>query len=399
MDGSLDLPGLDTSKPTISSAVMKTHFGAFIIPVILFFACSPKQRDLSNAYIDSFSEESDADFFREVFSDIRAIPMDLADHLLGSNAFLRFEKADDGFLLTDRQAGSIYLLDGDGSLLTHISKIGRGPGEYNEIQHAVYKNHSIIVLADGSHVIEYSESGDLVKEAVFEEWFADLAPLEENGYALFEYRDCGENEVEDRIIITDSAFVKKRSFLPLEYQLFNYGALTFGVVGENGRYLCVQQSCPVIYKCDRDTVITTYTFDLHKKEFPAKMLEADDYETILEVLMGTPDMYGIASAFENRDYLLLALSHLVDGDESRIGHWLINKKDLESRIEYQDLKGPLFEFFGPPQLLTADNEVVYVCEASLYDTVMDLIPGLSDVANVFQEGSPDNVLLFCKIAK
>ena len=129
------------------------------------------------------------------------------------------------------------------------------------------------------------------------------------------------------------------------------------------------------------------------------MLEADDYETILEVLTGTPDMYGIASAFENRDYLLLALSHLVDGDESRIGHWLINKKDLDSRIEYQDLKGPLFEVFGPPHWRTADNEVVFLCEASLYDAVKDLVPGLSDVATVIQEGSPDNVLLFCKIAK
>lgn len=378
---------------------MKTLYRALIIPAVLFFACTPKQRDLSYVCFNSFSEESDTDFFRDVFSDFRAIPIDLADNLLGSNALLRFEKADDGFLLTDRQTGSIYLLDGDGSLLTHISKIGRGPGEYNELQHAVYKDHRIIVLADGSHVIEYTGSGDLVKEAVFEEWITDLAPLEENELALFLYRNSGEDDVEERIIITDSAFVKKRGFLPLEFQLFSYGALTSGVVGENGRYLCIQQSNPVIYKCDRDTVITTYAFDLHKKEFPTKMLEADDYEAILGILTGTPDMYGIANAFENRDYLLLALSHLVDGEESRIGHWLINKKDLGSRVEYQDLNGPLFQFLGPPQWLTEDNEVVFVCDLSILDNVRDKFPVLTKIEQENQGKTTETMLLFCKIGE
>ena len=379
---------------------MRSIYWAVIIPTALFLSCrSNHGSPTSDIFIDSFAEESNMDYFRDVYSDIRVVPLNLGDHLLGSTSTLRVDDADGRFLLTDRQTGSIYLLNKDGSLGSYIAKVGRGPGEYSEIQHAIYRNHRVIVLADGSHIIEYTESGEMVREAVFDEWITDITPLGEDEYALFLYRNSGENDIEDRIIITDSAFVKKQSFLPLAFQLFSYGALTSRVTGQNDQYICVQQSSPLVYKCNRDTILTTYHFDFHGKEYPKPLLESDDYETILNILTTTPVIYSVANVFESPDYLLFVLCQLIDGEESRIGQWLIEKESMTSRLEYQNLSGPVFQFFGPPQMLTADKEVVYVCEASLFETVKDFVPGLSKLQEAFDNNPFGNVILFCTIGE
>lgn len=120
---------------------------------------------------------------------------------------------------------------------------------------------------------------------------------------------------------------------------------------------------------------------------------------MLDILMGTPDIYGLVNVFENQEYLFQAVCHLVDGEEKRIGQWVIDKRDMSSRIEYWDLDGPKFQFFGPPQMLTENNEVVYVCDLSLIDNVKDKIPGLTKIAQDNQGRTSDTILLFCKIGE
>lgn len=378
---------------------MNTRFWALFLPSILFYACNPKPSVISDVYINSFSEESNSSLFEDVFSDIRVVPLYLGEHVLGSTMALHVERAEGGYLITDHQTNSIYYLDHHGSLITYLSKVGRGPGEYNYLQYCKYKDHRLIALADGTHIIEYTENGALVKEAFLEEDIMDFFPLDGQEYALFLYRYNGESDLEDRVVITDSSFVKKRSYLPMTYQLFNYGSYISSVTGDESLFLCIQQSRPELYKCDKDTVVTTYHYDFNGKEYPKAMLEVDDYEPMLDILTGTPDIYGIVNVFENQDYLFQAISHLVDGEENRIGQWMIDKRDMSSSIEYWDLDSPEFQFFGPPQMLTENNEVVYICDLSLIDNVKDMIPGLTKIEQENKGKVTDAMLLFCKIGE
>jgi hypothetical protein len=377
----------------------RTIIRVICLSAIVFTACSSDRDGSSEITIGSFSEKSNTSFFDEVYSGFRVIPLDLGENLLGMNALVRVGEADGGFLLTDQQAGAIYLLASDGSLVTRISKVGRGPGEYNELQICKYDDDSLLTLADYDHVIRYSKAGELVEEFSLDKYFADIFPLGGKEYALFLDRSEIEADTEDVIYITDASFNKTRSFLPMKFQMWNYGSHLSGVSGTDGRFFCAQQTSTDMYECDRDTVLVTYHFDLHGKEFPKKMVESEDYEEILDILMSTHEMYSIESAFRNDECLFFNVALILDGDDSGIGQWLMDRDGSNPRIEYTDLASDRFQFLGPPKMLTAGNEVVYLCDASFYDSVKDSFPGLAQYEALFTGGKCENFLLFCKIGE
>jgi len=377
--------------------MLKLRFWALCLPSILLLSCKADVGDPSHVLIDSFSEKSTASFIEDVYSDVRLVPLELDGHLLGSSMLMLLEQAGEGYILTDRQSQAGYLFNPDGSLRTYISKVGRGPGEYNSLEHVKYQDHKIVALADGDHVIEYSEAGDLIRESFLDYDFMDFQLFRDKGAAFLVSRSDGEDEVCDRIIFTDTLFQKTASFFPQAFQLFNYES-HLSRVGDD-EYLYVPVTSTQIYQCRMDEVVKTYDIDLHGKEFPDSILKADDFEVMLDVMMRTPEIYYVPQAFENQDFLLLGLGNIIDGEDKDSGVWLIDLKDMSSRIEYCEQKSVEYSFFGPPQMLTPDNEVVFICDLSLYDEVKNSVPGLSRYDSLFADCPSDSALLFCKIGE
>lgn len=376
---------------------MRTCFWALCLTAMILLSCRNDRGDSSVVEIDSFSDKSNASFFEEVYSDIRLLPLDIDGHLLGSSNEMDLEKAGDGFVITDRQTEAILLIGPDGALKTYVSKVGRGPGEYNYLQTCKYRDHKMIALADDSHVIEYTEDGELSREFTLDYAFADLMLSGNGGAVMLMSRGDGEEEVCDRIIFTDDSYNQTSSFFPLEFQLFNFGS-HFTKLSED-EYLYIPLSMPQVFKCRGNEVVTTYNFNLRGKGFPEAFLKSDDWEVIYDVMMSTPVIYYVGGAFETSDFLLFDLGNIIDGEDKDRGLWLIDRKDMSSKIEYFDRTSPEYGFFGPPQMLTPDNEVVYVCDVSLFDDVEDIVPGLSKYASLFKSCPSDYAILFCKIGK
>lgn len=373
---------------------MRKSIWALWLPAILLLSCKAGG-DPSVVEINSFSDKSNASFFGEVYSDVRLLPLDLDGHLLGSSSQLSLDKADDAYLITDMQTGALLLFDADGALKTYISKVGRGPGEYNYLQTCKYRDHKMLALADDMRIIEYTEDGELSAEYPLDNYYMDLLLSGNEGATLLLSRSGGEEEVCDRIIFTDDSFQKTSSFFPQAFQLFTFGSHLTKL--DDDAYLYVPLSEPKVYKFRGNELVTTFEFNFRGKGFPESFLKSDDWEVMLEVMTNTPEIYYVGEAFENGDYLLFGLGNIINGEDRDRGLWLIDKKDMSSQIEYYDYKGSPFAFFGPPQILTPDNEIVFVCDVSLYDDVKDSIPGLSRYAALFENCPSDNALLFCKI--
>ncbi len=374
---------------------MRKCFRALWLPVILLLSCKAGGDDPSLIQIDSFSEKSNASFFEEVYSDIRLLPLNLDGHLLGSSSQAGLDRAGDGYILTDTQTEALLLFGPDGSLRTYISKVGRGPGEYTYLQTCRYRDHKLTALADDTHIIEYTEDGELSAEYYLDHAYMDLMLSEGEGATLLMTRYDGDDEVCDRIIFTDGSYRQTASFFPQSFQLFTFGSHLTKL--DDDVYFYVPLSEPKVYKFRGSELVSTYEFNLHGKGFPESFLKSDDWEVMLDVMTNTPEIYYVGEAFETRDYLLFGLGNIISGEDRDRGVWLIDKKDMSSRIEYYDYRGSAFAFFGPPQLLTPDNEVVFVCDVSLYDEVKDSVPGLSRYASLFENCPSDYALLFCKI--
>ena len=367
-------------------------FGTLLL-LVLSVSCGTEKKDASaDVVIRSFSPETNASFFADVFSEVRAVPLDLGDNVLGGALNFRLRAADDRLVLTDRQNSSIYAFDRDGALLARIAKVGRGPGEYQYPQTCEYVNGRYVVLADDRRVIEYDGQGELVQETALDFDMMDFTFVDPATPVFVMSRVDGEPEA-DRVLVCDADYEVRHTLLPQPFQLFNYETQLTKIPGSDGAFLYLDPTSPRLFRCDREQVLSSCEFDFKGRVFPEKLLTADDYEKILEVMLATPEIYCIYKAFENDDYMLLALQYLADGEEKKTAQWLVRKDDGSSRIEYMDYAGDLFSFLGPPQLLTADNEVIYIVDMDLYASVADGLPELA--ASV---GSAQGfVMLVCKI--
>lgn len=370
----------------------------FLLSVVFFFSCATEDKEVCDVYINSFSEESNVSFWNQVFTDYRVIPLDLNGAVLGTPVLLKMKVSDGKTLICDGQTGSIFLINENGDLVSHISKVGRGPGEYNMLQSVAYRDSSIYVLADEREVLEYTIEGEFISQSSFGQSAQDFIVLKDGDIVFMIPRYEGENNIDNRIIVTDSSLKPIRGFFPAEYQLYYYGSHFSRIYDKEDEFLYIQPWSR-IDKCSRDSIITTYHFDLHGKGYPENLLKSDDWEQILAIMEETPEIYYIADAFENQNYLFVTICLLSYAEEKRIGYWLINKTDWSSRIEVFDYGGEEMAFMGFPLMLTPDNEVVFICNMSSFDAITTK-ESLRKVSNVVRPFSNENeqIMLICKIS-
>ncbi|MBP5625375.1 MAG: 6-bladed beta-propeller [Bacteroidales bacterium] len=381
---------------------MKQTARIFLFAIFLAFAvsCGSDRKGASaDVSIDTFATKSNVSFFKDVFTDIRAIPLDLDGHVLGAHHGLRLRISDGRYVLTDMQSKSVYAFGRDGGLLTYISKEGRGPGEYTSLLTCEYVDHKYVVLAESGHIIEYDGQGSMVREFFLEQELMDMLFVDAGTPVLVVSRIEGDEAAEqDRILVCDADYKPQHSFCPLGFQLFNYDNHLSAVAGCDGEFLYVEPTATRFLRCNKEGVLHSCDVDLQGKGFPKSFLESVDWEKILEVLMKTPDLYCYNSVFENDRYYLLSLEHIVSGNETERGQWLVRKEDGSSRVEYIDEDGTLFAFLGLPLLLTEQDEIVYVLDMDMYGAVADDIPELAAVLDGLDVPEGGAVLLVCKIA-
>ena len=123
----------------------------------------------------------------------------------------------------------------------------------------------------------------------------------------------------------------------------------------------------------------------------------DSYEAILDILTTTPEIYYIADAFENPQFLLISLFQLVNGIETRVGWWLINKTERTSQIEYFEYTGTVFSALGMPVLLTQDDKVLVLCDIVALNDIVRQHP-YTKIAEQIKGISSQQVLLLCTIS-
>lgn len=374
-----------------------------LLPVALLalaVSCGPaKTTDGGETVIDSFSTTTNASFFQDVFSDIRAVPLQTGDFALGRSSALSLKDKGGKYILADTEANAVYTFDHTGKLQGRILKVGRGPGEYTQLQDCEYADGKYIVLADGGHVIEYDGQGGLLREFTLERDLMDLALVDGQPVLLASRYDGGMEGESDKILVCDADYQPVSSFCPQGFQLFNYASSLVPVAGEAGTFLYLEPLSAQLRKCNKEGLLSTYRIDFKGKEMPEAILQSEDYEQILSIMTKTPDIYCCSKAYENSDYLLLALEHLSSGDETRRGQWLVKKSDGSSRVEYFDYNGDVFAFLGTPLMLTEQDEVVYIVDTSLFASAVAGMPELTALGDCLDASESESVLLICKIGQ
>ena len=226
-----------------------------LLPVALLalaVSCGPaKTTDGGETVIDSFSTKTNASFFQDVFSDIRAVPLQTGDFVLGRSSALSLKDKGGKYILADTEANAVYTFDHTGKLQGRILKVGRGPGEYTQLQDCEYADGKYIVLADGGHVIEYDGQGGLLREFTLERDLMDLALVDGQPVLLASRYDGGMEGESDKILVCDADYQPVSSFCPQGFQLFNYASSLVPVAGEAGTFLYLEPLSAQLRKCKK----------------------------------------------------------------------------------------------------------------------------------------------------
>ena len=392
--------GLQTHKTEKLMHFPLFRRGIAALPLLLALAVScgtDKNSGAGETRLDTFSAKSNASFFQDVYSDVRIIPIQLDGEVLGSSLNVSLKEKEDRYILVDQVTQTVFSFDRTGKPLGRIRKPGRGPGEYSQLVSCDYADGKYTVLADGGHIIEYDAQGDMLREFFLERDLMDVAVVDGSPVLLASRIDGEEDAEADRILVCDASYQPQSSFCPEGFQLFNYSSVLTPVAGEEGSFLYVEPISTQLYKCNKEGILHTYVVDFNGKAMSEKLRNADDYEVILGVLESEPDIFCYEKAFENGNHLLLAVEHLESGSETEIAHWLVDKRDGSSRIEYMDYDGELFGFLGVPMLLTEQDEVVYVVDTEMFDAAVAAVPSLAAVKGSLPASFSGPALLVCKI--
>ena len=145
------------------------NFVLYVLSFAVFYSChsgSQKTKitndiikiDISKSYPQS--KKSD----RDVIADIEYVPLETTKDVLVANYASLHYVSEKYMIVTERGRGDIFIFNRNGKIVTHLSRKGRGPEEYNAMFSVVFdeKNEEIFVFDNigTGRVLVYSLNGE-----------------------------------------------------------------------------------------------------------------------------------------------------------------------------------------------------------------------------------------------
>lgn len=94
--------------------------------------------------------------------------------------------SDSSVFVLNEERTSIFVFDKNGTYKRKVEHVGNGPGEYLAINQFSYhaKDRILSVVTNTLKVIEYDESGRMIREFKTDDYFTDLYRLDDGSYLL-----------------------------------------------------------------------------------------------------------------------------------------------------------------------------------------------------------------------
>lgn len=187
------------------------------------------------------------------------------EHLVGE--ITKIIHADSKFIILDQITSSIFIFeDTDGKMISHISRLGRGHGEYLSIIDIAYntKDKTIGVLAPHK-MITYDCNGNCIKEDAKFKYFASFMDYMSDGTIalcpFYSSNIINGHKVHYNLILTDSCNTYKKGFLNFDEQLFTRQTGQTFAKEDNNTLLFFQRYDDYIYSINEDGVKPYYKID------------------------------------------------------------------------------------------------------------------------------------------
>ncbi|MCD6345970.1 MAG: 6-bladed beta-propeller [Bacteroidales bacterium] len=317
-----------------------------ISTILLLTACNSNNSEFNSTIsINPTNFEINTRPLEELITIEKIIPLETnADALIGG--IWGFAQSENGILIKNRRNKSLFIYNDDGSLRATINRVGKGPGEYNEIfgQDWIRKsvtdsknggeNPGEIIISDlyGKKLLFYSADGNFISEVKVPWRIHQLASVSDNYTAchLGRFGQQGNNEEggHDLIIVNRNGDMVK-AYFPFPHPVFYELGTGFSqaLAGTGTSYFKMLD--PNIYQINPDLSMDTIW------EFDYGSINPDTSQLLLPGMAGanklqelekTDPFYSITRMIQTNNTLMITLYH------KRIAHNIFLNNKTKNRI-------------------------------------------------------------------
>lgn len=336
---------------------MMKKFISLLMIVLMALACTRSQ--FSENVINPLDESAS---FEAQLSDHISYVILKTDKIYSANQSVSLKVHKGHYYIMDKR-GTIDVFDENGDCVLYIEKVGRGPGEYLHLYDFIIANDNIIVLCNyGTKVIKYSNQGEFLNEYELPFYATSFVPYEE-GYIFSRERRFDETLGNDVIVVTDTSFNVKHHYLPKDSIMGgDYGSKISESLN-NSSFLYKDIYDNNLYELDEKGLIRKYSLDLDGYDYPNEFYAATTMEDAYNAILQT-NAYNVDVAMFNDRYLFISLSHINGLEILGYRVCLYDKYSNKHYVQSINTDDNLLFNLAYPQLITPDNEILYITNTS-----------------------------------
>ena len=259
-----------------------------------------------------------------ILDTVKFVKLELTEEsLIGNiNKVIVFE---DRIYVLDTRTYSLFVFNIDGEYLFKISKIGKGPEEYIQLDFfdIDYVNRQI-VLTDlmGYWILRYDLKGNYISRQKIPFWIEGIVPIFDKGVVVYANHRDNKRKIkqEYNIFYLDSLMQILKAYFPYNSSNFKNPRIKFSTPQEGSFYMYNKNMHffsafkNQVYQVAEDGLKPKYSFDFEGKVFNEKYL---NQKNKLKKYMDKGDFYRLGYVLENDDFVIFSFYQ----NSLRIGHF------------------------------------------------------------------------------
>lgn len=247
----------------------------------------------------------------EIIDTVKFVTLELREGSLVGN-IAKVIVFEDRIYIYDNLTYSIFVFNIHGEYIFKISRIGKGPGEYNQVDlfDIDYENRQIILVdLMGYWILRYDFKGNFISQEKIPIWIEGLAPTFNGGVVV--YANHRDNTVkfsqEFNIYYLDSSMQVSNAYFPYNSNNFSNPRVKFSTsesgsfyTYDNDRYFFSHYKNHV-YQVTETGLKPKYSFDFGKESFNEEYL---NNKSKLKAFIDKGEFYGLGNMLENDDFVI-----------------------------------------------------------------------------------------------
>lgn len=337
-----------------------------VIVLFMFVAsCKDKPAVVNMENIETIEVDLDADYLeieeRKYFNDSDLVALETTKSSLFSS-IKRMVLLEDKILILDVDCQGVYVFNDKGFFLFKIKNIGKGPGEYIQLDDFAIdkiKNHIILYSSNPKQILRYDMDGSfLKKEKILKKrdvYYNSMAYLDSGSYLFL-----NNNTIEESVLYEYISSEKKPllDFTEKDETYVRQGILDSPRITKGENIYITFPYSEVIYEYSSKGLEVKYYVDFGENKMKDNIYK--EMKTLGDLMNYSSDEHlgmGICSFRENKDYVMF--------NTMNFGTVLYSKKTkLSKRI--QKINGKYL--FNSKYIAHNgdDNKMVSVCSANSF---------------------------------